>query len=80
MEKGACSTQSEVGSWSFHVLDALQNYHWKENGLLPLSLLTIELEKCLTKYGFVASSVVWRLSKHKIKAKLWEVILGKPAD
>lgn len=69
-----------VRSWSFHVLNAFQNYHWKENGSLPLSLLTMELEKRLTKYSYVESCVVRTLSKHKNKTKLWEVILEKSSD
>lgn len=45
--------KKEKKSWSFHVLDTLQNYYWKENGSFPLSLLTVDLEECLTKHGYV---------------------------
>lgn len=55
------------GKQQQNVLDTLQNYCWKENGSLPLSLMTMELEKCLTKYGDEASHVVgdWVNTKPK---------------
>lgn len=54
MEKKIHSmADKEKKSWSFHVLDTLQNYYWKENRSFPLSLLTVDLEECLTKHGYV---------------------------
>lgn len=55
------------GKQQQNVLDTLQNYCWKENRSLPLSLMTMALEKCLTKYGDEASCVVgdWVNTKPK---------------